>query len=176
MILSNGKIVLRAVEIDDAECLNEMINSPEIEKMVVGWSFPVSIKNQNDWISNLKNSDTVRYTVDYEGKAVGLAIISNIDFKNSTANLNIKLSDKCPKKCGIGSSAVKLMIEYCFDELNLNCLTANILEYNLASQNTFVKNGFRKDGVLRKRVYKCSNYYDLYAYSLLRDEYNGNRK
>lgn len=176
MILSDEKVILRAVEAEDAECLREMINSPDIEKMVVGWSFPVSIKNQADWINSIKNSDSVRYVVDVKNKAVGLAIISNIDFKNSTANLNIKLSKECPKQCGIGSSAVSLMIKYCFDELNLNCITANILSYNIASQKTFEKCGFTKDGVLRKRIYKGGEYHDLCAYSLLKDEYNGNRK
>ena len=173
MILSDGYIKLRAVEITDADCLLGMINSPEIESSVVGWSFPVASKDQIDWINSIKNDSCVRYTIDINNEAVGLVIISAIDFKNSTANISVKLSDDCPKRKGIGSKAVKLIQKYCFYELNLNCLTANILEYNIASQKTFEKCGFSKDAVLRKRIFKNGRYLDLYVYSILRDEYNG---
>jgi predicted xylose isomerase-like sugar epimerase len=40
-----GKIVkLRALEMDDMEILRNIINDPEIEGLVEGWSFPVSKK------------------------------------------------------------------------------------------------------------------------------------
>lgn len=172
MILKNGSVVLRAVEIEDAECLKNIINSPEIEHMVLGWSYPVSTKAQLDWISGLNNKDCVRYVVDVDGTAVGLAIISNIDFKNSTASVGIKLSENCPKQKGIGSTCVKLMTDFCFNELGLYCLTAYILSYNIASQKTYEKCGFVKDGVLRKRIFKGGKHHDLYAYSFLRDEFN----
>ena len=42
-----GKIVtLRAVELEDMELLRGMLNDPEMEKAVVGWSFPVSKYSQ----------------------------------------------------------------------------------------------------------------------------------
>lgn len=38
-----GKLVtLRAMERSDCEMVKEMFNDPEIENLVVGWSFPVS--------------------------------------------------------------------------------------------------------------------------------------
>ena len=42
MILKGKKVTLRAVEESDIEMLRELINDPEIEKMTVGKSFPVS--------------------------------------------------------------------------------------------------------------------------------------
>lgn len=167
-------IVLRAIEHDDKNLLMEMINDPEIEKMVVGWSFPVSTHQQINWINNVNNDkNSVKYIIDVKGiGAVGLASLTSIDYKNGIANVNIKLkNDKNIRGKGIGYKVIRKISEYSFNELNLNCLVANILKYNTASQKLFEKCGFVLEGTLRSRVYKNGSYQDLLSYSLLRSEF-----
>lgn len=48
MNIYGNKVVLRALEPGDMPYLREMINDPEMEKMVIGWSFPISEKQQID--------------------------------------------------------------------------------------------------------------------------------
>lgn len=38
------KVKLRALETEDMELLRETVNDPEVERLVGGWSFPVSKK------------------------------------------------------------------------------------------------------------------------------------
>ena len=45
MELRGKKVVLRAVEEEDLEMLRELTNDPDYEKMIVGWSFPISKKD-----------------------------------------------------------------------------------------------------------------------------------
>ncbi len=170
MILIDDNLILRAIERKDAPILYEMINDPEIEKMVVGWSLPVSEQRQIQWIDGIKSND-MRYIIELDGSAIGMASITGLDFKNSVSKLNIKIKDKENKGKGVGTRTIKLLVKYCFEELNLNCLTANILVYNIPSQKLFEKCGFRKDGILRSRVYKMGKYHDIVAYSLIRSEY-----
>lgn len=177
MILKNGQILLRAIEEEDASVLCELINDPEIEHAVVGWSYPVSLAQQKKWIAALDNNcGTVRYAIDAGNGIIGVAMLTSLDFKNRTANMNIKLT-KESQGHGYAIQAMELLIAYCFEELNLFCLTANVLESNKASQKLWEKLGFRRDGVLRSRVFKANVYHDLFAYSLLKDEYYaGNRQ
>ena len=170
MILKDDIVLLRAIEEDDAQVLMDLINDPEVENSVYGWSYPVSLSSQKSWISNLANGSTVRYSIDYEGKMVGVAIISSIDMKNRTANMNIKLLQSARGK-GVATRVVVLMIKYCFEELNLHCLTANVIERNSSSRKLFEKLGFSQDGILRDRVYKNGGYHNVIAYSLLKDEF-----
>lgn len=170
MILNDNNIILRAIEQKDGFLLKEMMNDPEIERMVLGWSFPVSEKNQTDWINNLKANEP-RFIIEYNTEAIGLATITSLDYKNSTANLNIKLQNGDYKGKGIGTKTIQLLVEFCFEELNLNCLTANILDYNLPSQKLFEKCGFIKEAILRSRVYKKGKYHNVLVYSLLKSEY-----
>ena len=49
MSIMGKKIYLRAMELEDMEMYRDMINDEEVSRMVVGWSFPVSKKEQLDW-------------------------------------------------------------------------------------------------------------------------------
>lgn len=170
MLLIDKEITLRAIEEKDSILLKEMINDPELEYLVLGWSLPVSNSRQLEWIKNL-SSNELKFIIDVNDTGIGMASITNLDYKNSTASVNIKIKNSNDKGKGYGTRVIKLLINYCFNELNLNCLTANILEYNIASQKLFEKCGFIKDGILRSRIFKRGCYHNVYSYSLLRDEF-----
>ncbi|MGQ3376831.1 GNAT family N-acetyltransferase [Priestia endophytica] len=173
MNIVDDTVALRAIEVEDASLLKSMINDPELEKMVLGWSFPVANHQQVEWIKRVNNdTKSVRFIIETcEEGAIGLASLTNIDYKNKTAIINIKLSSAKSRQKGLGFKVIKLLIKFAFDELNLNCLVANILKYNIASQKLFEKSGFYQEGVLRKRVYKQGAYQDVLSYSLIKEEY-----
>lgn len=178
MNILGKKVFLRAIEISDKDVLLSIINDESIEYGLGGWSFPVSALQQEDWIRSLKPNDkTLRcMIVSYENnQAIGTIILSDIDNKNGTAEIHIKISDKSQGK-GFGSESISLMTGYAFNELRLNCIYACVNSYNEASQALFEKQGFVKDGNLRCRVFKRGQFHNVYSYSLLKGEFDGNRK
>lgn len=170
MILNDDLVLLRAIEEDDAPVLLKLINSPEVENAVCGWSYPVSLSSQKKWISDLANDTKVRYAIEVNQETVGVAIISAIDMKNRTANMNIKLVEAARGR-GVASRTLELILRYCFEELNLHCLTANVIERNISSRKLWTKLGFKQDGILRDRIFKNGRYHNIISYSLLKDEY-----
>ena len=50
MIIKGKKTILRAIEQKDFQLLLDLINDPETEYMLGGWSFPVSQQMQMDWV------------------------------------------------------------------------------------------------------------------------------
>ena len=172
MFIKGNKVLLRAVELDDAAVLRQMINDEEIERMMWGYSFPVAHHQQIRWIENLQNERSVfRAMIDVDGTAIGTIILSDIDMRNGIAEIHIKLADECERGKGYGSDAVAALIKYAFNELRLNCVYCRIKEDNIASQKMFEKCGFSKDGCLRSRVYRNGRYYDFYEYSVLKSEF-----
>ena len=128
------------------------------------------------WISNITNDTAVRYIIEVGQEAVGVAIISSVDMKNRTSNMNIKLL-KSARGRGIATHTLNLIIQYCFEELNMHCLTANVIERNEDSRKLWLKLGFNEDGILRQRIYKNGTYHNIVSYSLLKEEYYArNRK
>ena len=172
MIIRGEKIILRAVDANDNAMLLSLINDPDTEMMLGGSSWPVSEAEQLKWFEQLERSkDVLRCIIatPEDGSAVGTIILSDIDQKNGTGHIHIKMSKEGRGK-GFAADAVNTLVEYAFDELRLHCIYANILAYNDASVKLFEKCRFQRDGVLRARVYKRGKYIDTYTYSRLSDD------
>ena len=170
MLIYGDKIVLRAVEESDNAMLLSLINDPDTEMMLGGSSWPVSEAEQLKWFEHQERSkDALRCIValQEDKKAIGTVILSEIDQKNATGHIHIKMSKDGGRGKGYGIDAVNALVQYAFEELRLNCVYANILSYNEASIKLFERCGFRRDGVLRQLVFKRGQFYDLFYYSRL---------
>lgn len=173
MFIKGEKVLLRAIELSDADILRDMINDVQIEQMMWGYSFPVSKHQQVKWIENLPaDKSTFRAMIDLDGTAIGTIILSDIDMKNGIAEIHIKLANVSERGKGYGTDATNALLRYAFDELRLNCVYCRVREDNAASRKMFEKCGFVKEGCLRERVYRQGRYYGFYEYSLLKSEFS----
>ncbi len=174
MNLKGKKILLRAIEEKDLVVLKEMVNDPEFEYKVVGYSFPISDFQQKIWFENIsKNNNCLKLIIEYEDKAVGLATIDDIDWKNRTASHGMKLIKEAQGK-GIGKDVVMTICDYAFYELQLNRLEGGMLETNIPSLKLYEKCGWKKEGIFRQYVYKNGKYLDYYPVAILKQDYNRN--
>lgn len=173
MYIKGEKVLLRAIEFSDAEMLRAMINDEKIEEVAWGYSFPVAEHQQVKWIENLSNeTSTFRAIIDVDGTAIGTIILTDIDFRNGSAEVHIKLASQENRGKGYGSDAVKALVKYAFEELRMNCIYSRVKEDNIPSQKMFEKCGFVKEGRLRSRVYRHGRFFDFFEYSILRSEYD----
>lgn len=165
-----SKVKLRPICTEDADVLMELNNSKEIAFYVVGNPQTVNMEQQLAWMAGIaREKNTVRWMVDFDGSPVGTVMISGIDAANGVGNMNVKVLPAHQRK-GVAKQALMMACNLAFEELKLECLTANILSYNTASYKLFQKIGFRQDGILRSRVVKNGERYDLLALSLLKTE------
>lgn len=172
MNLKGEKVLLRAVEKEDLEFLRKMINDPEMERAVVGWSFPISKIEQEKWFEDqIQNKNNIRYIIEVDKKSIGLATITNIDWKNRKACHGVKLFSNEVKGKGYGMDTVNTIMKYAFEELQLNKLYSTILEYNIPSLNLYKKCGWHVDGILRESTFKQNKYVNELAVSILKKDY-----
>ena len=168
MIIHGDKVILRAVEESDNTMLLSLINDPDTEMMLGGSSWPVSEAEQLKWFEHQERSrDILRCIValQEDGKTIGTIILSDIDQKNATGHIHIKMAKDGGRGKGYGTNAVNAMVQYAFEELRLNCIYANILSYDEAPIKLFERCGFKRDGILRQRVFKKGKFIDMLAYS-----------
>jgi RimJ/RimL family protein N-acetyltransferase len=173
MIYQYEDIQLRAIEESDLDLLREMMNDPEIELMTGGFSFPVSHHQQKKWFENLPAGERELRTVieTREHGAVGLVALTDIDWKNRTAQFHSKIAtSKDVRGKGYGTKATRALVKYAFEQLNLHLVYSHILEYNIASQRAKEKSGFTKEAVLRNRVYKNGSYHNIVVWSIQKGE------
>jgi RimJ/RimL family protein N-acetyltransferase len=166
-------ITLRSVEINDLPMLQEMMNDPEIEGMVVGWSFPISMYQQTKWYESILNDNSnQRFIIETKDSgACGLATLVDIDWKNGNATHGIKLAKKENREKGVGTDAVMAIMRYAFDELRLNRLSGSWFEYNVPSKALYTKCGWVVEGASRQCIYKNGKYHDLSIVGILASDY-----
>ena len=166
------KILLRAIEENDLPLLRDMLNSPEMEGNVVGWSLPVSEKLQNEWYArSLTDQNSIRLIIDLKQYgSVGLVTLHDLNWKNRSASVGIKISNKY-RSLGIGTDAVMAIMRYAFDELGLHRLESTVFDDNVASINLFKKCGWFVEGTKREAVYKAGRFRNLHVIGILVNDY-----
>ena len=169
-----GRIVtLRQMTLSDMQMVCDMFNDPEIESLVGGWAFPVSLYAQKKWLeSHYNDQDSFRFVIDTkEDGPIGIFALTDIDWKNRRAAVGAKLALKENRSKGYGTDAMMAMMRYVFDELGFHRLDATRLATNQTSAHILEKCGFAKEGVKREYIFKGGKYIDLVETGILADEY-----
>lgn len=173
MNIYGKKVILRAMEKPDCELVREMFNDPEIEDLVVGWAFPVSQFAQEKWLdAHYGDQKNFRFVIETEEDgAVGIATLTEIDWKNRRATHGIKLANIDKRNKGIGTDTVMAIMRYAFDELGLHRLETTMFETNTASRGLYSKCGWVQEGINRECVYKKGAFRNLIVVGILASDY-----
>lgn len=174
MNIRGRHVTLRAIEREDLELLRAMFNDEAIEQLVVGWAFPLARQQQEDWYDqNIGNTSSLRLIIETDaGDAVGVIMLKDIDWKNRRATHGIKLARASDRARGIGTDALRAIMRYAFNELQLHRLDSVILEGNEPSYHLHcAKCGWTPEGRQRQAIYKNGRYHDLLLIGILADDY-----
>ena len=174
MDLIGKQIRIRAIEYGDLEFLRKLINSPTIEFQTVDTHFPVSIHAQKRWYENFDEQKELRCIIENITNKVPIGYISvtRIDQRNQNAVVGIKMDAFSENRTnGDMEEIFRLMKDFCFNELNLHRLEAEVLADNLLSLKNLLAQGFVQEGVLREKSYKHGKWNDIIMMSLLREDY-----
>ena len=130
-----------------------------------------------DWYQNrFKEKLGIRWGISLKGEQ---DIIGTIGFNNFTkrhkANIGYDLQPDYWNK-GIMTEALRAVINFGFNQLEINRMEAEVMQGNVNSEKLLLKLNFLKEGVLREWMLWNDNYYDMSMFSLLKSDSEGNRK
>ena len=100
-------------------------------------------------------------------EAVGLIDLFDFDPRNQRAGIGIVIQNPENRSSGIGKESLGLLIKYCFTQLQLHQLYANIGTENTASINLFTTFGFQCIGVKKDWNRFQNHYTDEGLYQLI---------
>jgi len=176
--LQGTGIYLAALERRDCKKLsddNEYDFNNPVEPTLFGWS----VENSDEWfdeIQRLLKSDTnIRLGIFLNnGTVIGDIALQGIDRRNRSCSLGIGMAKIENQNKGYGTRALRLILEYGFNNQGFERITATTLEINIPTQKVLEKLGFILEGRERKATYFKGRKIDNLNYSLLVDEYNRN--
>lgn len=163
------------------------INNEDIE-IIAGWyedsdflryfdkvpAYPKSRQQITEWIKETQTSST-SYSFSIKAidkdEMIGYIELTNIQWWNGVANLGIGIGATNHRGSGYGKEAMKLLLDFAFEELNLHRVQLNVFTYNNGAISLYEKLGFKREGVYREFIHRDGKRWDMYLYGILRDEW-----
>lgn len=100
-------------------------------------------------------------------KTIGLIDLFDFDPKNQRAGIGILIHNTNQRGHGFGNQALNLLISYCFNQLQIHNLYANIGTENEKSLHLFATFGFEKVGIRKEWNYIGNQYEDEVIFQLI---------
>ena len=173
----NGKnVYLRLPELSDLEELYELANIEE-NRDFLNFHRPMSRIDEDNWIKGVtekasKGADYGFVIVEKKSqKVVGTTGIHNIKNIERMGTIGITIKKEFQEK-GYGPEAIKLLLEWGFNTLNLNLIEIEAFSNNERAIHVYKdKLKFKEEAKLRMRHYKNGKYLDSVVLSMTKKEY-----
>ena len=114
----------------------------------------------------------IRLTIEtLDGVNVGGLNLNGIDERNGTFGIGMQINREYRGK-GYGTAAMKILLDYAFNERRLNKYQCFVIEGNIASETMLKKLGCVKEGVIRGTTFHQGKYWNEIHYGLFAEEFN----
>ena len=100
-------------------------------------------------------------------RPVGSVYVRDVDRTHHKAEYGIFIGEADARGKGYGTAAAKLMIRYCFEEMNLHRLFLRVYAENQQAIKSYEKAGFEREALLRDDVCINGNYRDIVLMGIL---------
>jgi RimJ/RimL family protein N-acetyltransferase len=171
-LLQGEKVRLRAPERMDIPAFLRWLNDQDVTEFL-DIEPPMGMEQEEAWFDSLRNSDTEVFSIEtHDGELVGNIGLMKFDWVARKVTIGIVIGEKSHWGSGYGSDAVKTLLRYLFDELNMNRVYLEVDTANQRAVRCYEKCGFVREGILRQVRWKRGRFKDNYAMSILKDEWN----
>jgi len=137
---------------------------------------PASVKKITEWITSDQEKDPLPFLLFgirtlVEDKLVGFIDLDGNFYPNGEAFVGIGVGDREFWGRGYGTDAMKVILRYAFQELNLRRVSLNTFGYNPRAIHSYEKAGFVHEGALRGFLHRERQRWDLVFMGILREEW-----
>ncbi|MBG9587608.1 GNAT family N-acetyltransferase [Cytobacillus firmus] len=170
--IETERLILRKVRIEDVPDIYEYTSDRLISKYTP-WDYHNNInftmKFVDNLIENYKNDTESDWVIELkeEKKVIGLCGFVRWDKKHHRIEIAYSLSRTYWHK-GFATEAIKSLIGFGFEQMNINRLEAKVHPQNIASIRVLEKIGFIFEGHLRDYWFVNNGFIDVNNYSIIR--------
>ncbi len=170
--LIGERIYLSPRNTEEAEQFTEWLNDFETTDYIGRSALIITLEGEKKYFEeNMdKNYNFFIVTLD-DDKLIGTISLEKYDAINRTATLGIFIGDKEYRSQGYGTEAIRLILDYGFNYLNLNNIKLDLMSFNERALKCYQKCGFKEYGRRRKCKYINGQYYDMIEMDILAEEF-----
>jgi len=178
-VFIEGKEICFAVQDSDhIDLYAKWMNNPKV-RVFARWETPIRVEDIKKWFEpkegRVPNFIVFEIWHKKDKKPIGQCGLGWINWVSGWANAFLSIGE--PEYWGknIATEATEMLVEYAFNELNLNKLQGGAAVENIGSWSVAEKVGFKFEGIRKDGMYVNGKYHDSKTYRILKEEWM-NRK
>ena len=159
------KVCLRAYREEDIPKATSFVDDEELKKLLVtNIPFPMTLWEEEEWIKSQKSNQDGSYNFAIEDietkKYIGGCGIQEVNWLSRVATVGIMIGDKEYWGKGYGTDAMKVLIDFIFNKMNIRKIRLSTFSFNMRARKSYEKCGFEVEGILKDEIFKDGKYYD----------------
>lgn len=176
----NDDIELRSVVERDAAEIFKIVkrNYAHLRPFLHWVTEDYSLESALDFISQTRKADAEKtsrtFGIFYQEKLVGIIGFVNFSWTSRRTEIGYWI-DKDYEGKGIVTESCKALINYAFEELDMNRIEIRCATENTRSRAVPERLNFKLEGVLRQSLWRHTRFFDMAIYSLLAEEAKSER-
>lgn len=170
--LVGDRVYLSPRSVEDAEKFTEWMNDFEVTDYTGRSGQVMSLEGEKEYLQEKSNPEATFsiVTID-EDKLIGTVGLESINYTNRTATLGIFIGDKDYLSKGFGTEAIRLVLDFGFNYMNLHNVSLNLISVNERALKSYKKCGFKEAGRIRENTFVNGKYYDTISMDILDREF-----
>jgi [ribosomal protein S5]-alanine N-acetyltransferase len=177
MLLQTKRLILRQVSFADLAAIHELLSLKETDQYNT-LGIPKTINTTTQWVyewteektSANRSSYTFTITANPTHDFIGLIAIQLGNPKYKKATVWFKLHPNHWNK-GYASEALKKLLDFSFNQLQLHRIEAGCAVENIASKRVLEKVGMIQEGICRANLPIRGEWVDNYEFAILETDY-----
>lgn len=168
--LIGKRVYLSPMNVDDAETYVKWLNDFEVTDGLGTSSRITSLESEREWLK--QNSDQYQFAIVKleDDLLIGNCGIQGVNQTSQCAEVGLFIGDEENRNKGYGEEVLNLLLDYCFNYLNLNNVMLKVFSFNERAINCYKKVGFKEIGRRRQCYYSEGKFHDKVYMDILKSE------
>ena len=170
--LVGNRLYLSPMSVEDAAIYVKWLNDPTVSENIGMDTKITTLESEKEWLKENQNKYNFAIVLKENDKLIGNISLIEVDLIHRNAVLGIFIGDDSNRGKGYGKEAIKLLLEYGFNNLNLNNIMLSVYSFNKRAIKVYESLGFKKFGTRHKSHYFKGKFYDEIQMEILKEEYS----
>lgn len=171
--LESERLYLSPMNIEDAETYCKWLNDFAVTDGLGGSSTVLTIPAEKSYIENVLEKGKYQFAIvrKEDNTLIGNCGFDKINHLHQTGEVGIFIGEAEDRNKGYGTEALKLLLDYGFNYLNLNNIMLRVYSFNEGAINCYKKIGFKEFGRRHNSYYLNGTWYDDVHMEILKKDY-----
>ena len=169
--LEGERIYLSPVNVEDAEKYVKQLNDAKINQYLTCSNILITLNGEKDFLEKAVNEEFMFGIIKKDtDELLGNIGLTQLDYKCGTADLGIFIGEEDNLSKGYGSEAIKLLLDFAFNELRLHNVMLTVYDMNERAQKAYTKCGFKEFGRRHEARFHDGKYHDIVYMEVINDK------